>query len=344
MILVGEYTQLPEWLPAQPGSGILVLRRDSDGTYKEHCICSVPNPSYLVADGKDGLFAVEEGNQGGLTRCAKMPDGSYAAQETVHFPGGGSCHVCLDRRTGTAFVSNYSTGSLAVINCALGSMRVVQELRYSGNGTVPSRQEAPHIHSSCLSPDGGELFVADLGTDRVYRYLRRGKLCLEPNPDQPWIVFPPGSGPRHMSFHPTLPAAYVTGELSNQVFLIWFDPDGTGRIEDAWSTTQRTGSTILTAHLQFSSKFGMLYACVRGADELVWFSVEDDGRLTPRGRCPSSGRFPRHFLLDEEDGRLIAANQLSGDVCVFQIDACGDLLPEPLQRIAAPSAAVVVKV
>ena len=101
---------------------------------------------------------------------------------------------------------------------------------------------------------------------------------------------------------------------------------------------------VLTAHLQLSRRYGTLYACVRGTDELVWFSVNpDSGRLDLRGRCPSAGRFPRHFLLDEETGTLLVANQLSGDVCVFRLDAKGNVEPTPVQRIDAPSAAAVMK-
>jgi 6-phosphogluconolactonase len=67
------------------------------------------------------------------------------------------------------------------------------------------------------------------------------------------------------------------------------------------------------------------------------------GLLSLRGRCPSGGRFPRHFLLDEEAGDLLVANQLSGDVCVFRVDPSGNVAPTPAQRISAPSAAAVMR-
>lgn len=345
MILVGEYTHLPDWLPTRPGSGILALERGADGSYQKRGVCGMKNPSYLVPGGGGSLYAVEEGSEGGLVRLQKTPDGTYAAAETVRFPGSGSCHICLNSRTDMAYVSNYDSGSLTAVRCAPGGMEVTQELSYSGNGPDPNRQAGPHIHSSWLSPGGEELFVADLGTDRIYRYLPGQDGTLSPNPRQPSISFPPGSGPRHMAFHHSLPAAYVTAELSNQVFLLRFGPDNTAQVQDSWPTTQQKGSTVLTAHLQLSARYGMLYTCVRGADELVWFFVDpDSGRLSPRGRCSSGGRFPRHFLLDEESGSLLAANQLSGDVCVFRVGPNGDVEPAPAQRINAPSAAVVVKI
>ena len=126
--------------------------------------------------------------------------------------------------------------------------------------------------------------------------------------------------------------------------MLRFDLDGVASIRGSWSTAARQEGMVLTAHLQLSRRYGTLYTCVRGTDELVWFSVDpDSGRLDLRGRCPSAGRFPRHFLLEEEAGTLLVANQLSGDVCVFRLDAKGNVEPTPVQRIDAPSAAAVMK-
>lgn len=344
MILIGEYTQLPDWLPARAGTGILALRREPDGMYREQGVCPAKNPSYLAFGGGESFYAAEEGGQGGLVRCKKTPEGVCEIDTSIRFPGSGSCHICFDPRTAAAYVANYESGSLTAVDCSGEEMRILQELSYCGSGPNPSRQTGPHIHSSWLSPDGGELFAVDLGTDQIYRYLRGADGSLRPNPRQPSIPFPPGSGPRHMAFHHSLPTAYVTAELSNEVFMLRFDLDGVASIRGSWSTAARQEGMVLTAHLQLSRRYGTLYTCVRGTDELVWFSVDpDSGRLDLRGRCPSAGRFPRHFLLEEEAGTLLVANQLSGDVCVFRLDAKGNVEPTPVQRIDAPSAAAVMK-
>ena len=344
MVLIGEYTQLPDWIPVQAGSGILALERGADGVYREAGVCPTENPSYLVPGDGACFFAVQEGGQGGLARCKKTADGAIALDKSIRFPGSGSCHICFDRRTDAAYVANYESGSLTVVGGATGNMGVLQQFSYSGSGPDPTRQAGPHIHSSWLSPGGGELFVADLGADQIYRYLRNPDGSLYPNPRQPSIPFPPGSGPRHMAFHHSLPVAYVTAELSNQIFMLQFGADNTATALAFWETAQRREGVVLTAHLQLSRRYGMLYACVRGRDELVWFSVEPgSGLLSLRGRCPSGGRFPRHFLLDEETGDLLVANQLSGDVCVFRVDPSGDVAPTPVQRISAPSAAAVMR-
>ena len=83
MVLIGEYTQLPDWLPVQAGSGILALERDADGLYREAGVCPTENPSYLVPGGGDCFFAVQEGGQGGLVRCKKTADGAIAVDNTL---------------------------------------------------------------------------------------------------------------------------------------------------------------------------------------------------------------------------------------------------------------------
>lgn len=344
MFLVGEYTRLPAWVPARAGDGIAALYPTEDGGWAEKCVCSIENPSYVIPDGEDGLYAVSEAEQGAIAHLIRTEDGTYREDAFLRFPGSGSCHLCLEQETRRVFVSNYNSGSLVVVDGHPGAMKVLQELRYSGCGPDPKRQEAPHIHSSWLSPNGKELFVADLGTDRIYRYLLGKEIPLTPNARQPWITCPPGSGPRHMVFHDTMPLAYVTTEMGNQVLLIRFDQENIGTVCEGWSTAEEKNGLILTAHLQLSLKYGMLYVSVRGTDEICWFRVEPStGRLTPEGKCPAGGRFPRHFLLDEESGLLLVANQLSGSVCVFSLGADGTVSAQPLQSIPAPGAAVIVK-
>lgn len=75
MILIGEYTQLPDWLPARAGTGILALRREPDGMYREQGVCPAKNPSYLAFGGGESFYAAEEGGQGGAGPLQKNAGG-----------------------------------------------------------------------------------------------------------------------------------------------------------------------------------------------------------------------------------------------------------------------------
>jgi len=106
VVLIGEYTQLPDWIPVQAGSGILALERGADGVYREAGVCPTENPSYLVPGDGDCFFAVQEGGQGGLARCKKTADGAIALDKSIRFPGSGGGPNLFYPPGGTALLAN----------------------------------------------------------------------------------------------------------------------------------------------------------------------------------------------------------------------------------------------
>ena len=199
------------------------------------------------------------------------------------------------------------------------------------------------IHSCRLSPNGRELFAADLGGDRLYRFDIQKDGRLNKHIEQPYIQLPGGSGPRHMDFHPNSRFMYISAELSNQIFTLCFNENGVASVVSCISTTECKGPTILTAHLQVSEQYNMLYTCVRGTDEIAWYSLGADGsELTFCGRCSSGGRFPRYFLLDESSSQLFIANQLGGGVSIFTVGRDGTVQFPARVKLEAPGAAAIL--
>ena len=66
---------------------------------------------------------------------------------------------------------------------------------------------------------------------------------------------------------------------------------------------------------------------MRGADVLVTFRADENGLLTEQSRISSGGKIPRDFDLTPDGRFLLAANQDSDSLCVFEIDAEGALHP-----------------
>ncbi len=65
-----------------------------------------------------------------------------------------------------------------------------------------------------------------------------------------------------------------------------------------------------------------MYASNRGHDSIVMYAVdEDSGRLTYIGHEPTGGNYPRNFAIDPTGTFLLAANQNSGTIRSFWIDA-----------------------
>lgn len=269
MLLIGEYTEFPAWLPADPGSGIALFNSTEGAEPLANTVLSVHNPSFLCADGYGGFYALDEGPQGLLTHF--IPDGkSFYLAEQVAFEAQGSCHLCVSPEH-KIYISNYDSGTLTVVSDNNGHLEVIQTLYFHGSGPVKSRQSASHIHSCRLSPNGRELFAADLGGDRLYRFDIQKDGRLNKHIEQPYIQLPGGSGPRHMDFHPNSRFMYISAELSNQIFTLCFNENGVASVVSCISTTECKGPTILTAHLQVSEQYNMLYTCVRGTDEIAWY-------------------------------------------------------------------------
>lgn len=98
VLLIGEYTEFPAWLPADPGSGIALFNSTEGAEPFANTVLSVHNPSFLCADGYGGFYALDEGPQGLLTHF--IPDGkSFYFAEQVAFEAQGSCHLCVSART-----------------------------------------------------------------------------------------------------------------------------------------------------------------------------------------------------------------------------------------------------
>lgn len=354
MIYAGCYTPASRQDPEGKKRGIEVLEWDFENVPQRKTVLESSNPSWLLCS-KDGqiLYAANEEGQGCVTRFVKGKDGILAAQDSIRFPGQASCHLCLSPDEHYLFVADYTSGDLAILDCREEKLSVIQRIVYSGKGSHPIRQESPHIHSSWCLPDswlsaqriseGGELLVVDLGTDRLYRYLIGEEIPLTLHPVQPWIQLPIGSGPRHVTFHWEAKVAYVTAELSSQVFLIRFDEENLGHVQQTWKLADENVGNLVS-HLELWPEKRMLYVAVRGADELVWFSVDEDtGELIFQGRCPSGGTYPRHFLVDRERNCLLAANQRSGRLCMFQMDETGNVLSPPVWQMEIPNVVCVLE-
>lgn len=78
---------------------------------------------------------------------------------------------------------------------------------------MANRQDGPHAHCNVFHPSYRWVFVPDLGDNAIHQYgYSKGRLSHECH-----VALPPGEGPRHFVFHPTLPVAYSGCELLSRV-------------------------------------------------------------------------------------------------------------------------------
>jgi len=261
--------------------------------------------------------------------------------------GASPCHVVITRDGRHALVANYHGGSIAVLPIARDGTvwPATSVVRHQGRGPHPDRQEGPHAHSIHLDPAERFALAVDLGLDKivVYRFDKEAG-TLAPH-DPPHAALDPGSGPRHLTFHPTGKWLYVDNELANTVIVFDYDADA-GRLAERQTVPTLPPDfkgTNTTAEIAITPDGRFLYVSNRGHDSLAVFAVDETtGTLTPSGQVPTQGRTPRHFAIDPSGGYLIAAHQDTDNVVVFRVEPRSGSVAPTGSRTTVPRAVCVL--
>ena len=247
--------------------------------------------------------------------------------------GTASCFLEVDPTGKCVLAANYSSGNVTSFpvqsDGSLGES--VSFFQHSGSSTDPQRQKGPNAHCFVISPDGRHALAADLGIDKVMIYtLDAATAKLAPNTAQPFAKLTPGSGPRHLTFHPSGKLVYLINELANTITVFdWNASEGTLKEKQTIATLPKdfTGKSY-TADLKITPDGRHLYGTNRGHDSLAVFSVNaQTGELTPRGQTPTE-KTPRSFCLVPGDQFVVSAGEGSHRLIVFRRNAeTGALTP-----------------
>lgn len=291
------------------------------------------NPSFLVAHpNKQVLYAVNElGEYGGA------PTGSVSAfaidagtgaltllnQQPSH--GQAPAHITVDGTGSFVYVANYSSGTAAVFPVKDdGSLAEASDVvQHVGSGPDPRRQREPHAHSVNLDFDNRHAYVADLGTDQVIIYdiaAEPGKL-LTNSPASAKVDG--GSGPRHLTFHPSGRYAYLINEMGNTVTAFTYDAEtgGLSALQTLSTLPEDFDGRSTTADIHVSPSGRFLYGSNRGHDSIVVYQIDvETGMLSTVQHVSTEGRTPRNFAIDPTGTYLLVANQDSDNIVVFRID------------------------
>ena len=333
---IGTYTRRESFVDGK-AEGIYIYHLDpSSGelTYAATVAgAGTVNPSFLtLGPDKSCLYAVNEitggkGPHGTVSAFAIDPvtrDLSYLNQQSSH--GLAPCYASIEPEGRYCLVANYETGSLCVLPVRKdGSLgEATDTVQFSGSGPNPERQEGPHAHMVLPGPDRSFILAVDLGTDRLMAFrldMERGTLSPAASP---WTQLPPGTGPRHLAFHPHRPFAYVISELQSTVTVCrYLERQGTfeasqtiSTLPDDDGTGQNLGGEIMIAP---SGRF--VYASNRGHDSLAIYAADPEtGQLSLVGHESTQGGGPRAFIIDPSGALLLVANQDTDTVVTFWIN------------------------
>jgi 6-phosphogluconolactonase len=308
-----------------------------------------PNGRVLYAVNEVGDFGGRE--TGAVSAFAVDPEtGALSLLDVQPSEGADPCHLAVDSGGRNLVVANYTSGSVAVFPIAAdGSLRPASSVRQlTGSGPNKARQAGPHAHGVFFDPSKKFILTADLGSDRILVERYDATVgTLEPN-EPGAATLEPGSGPRHLAFHPDGKTVYVLSELSGTVSsLAWDAPRGVlSPFQRISSLPPGFSGANTAAEIAVSPDGRFVYASNRGDDAISVFAVGDGGRLAFAGRVATGGRTPRHFAIDPSGRWLVAANQNSSSIVVFRLDPATGLprrvggvivIPEPVCILFAGS-------
>ncbi|MCC6547182.1 lactonase family protein [Candidatus Sumerlaeota bacterium] len=307
--LVGSYTNGP----GACGEGItsFLLDMDEGSISPVSTLRELPNPAYLAriphdehriavaceAFTHDGDVAIVDSNPGHMLRVLSKQSSR----------GHASCHVAAHRHR--LLVSNYSSGSLSLFRFHGSIIEPAESVvAYEGSSIDSTRQASPHAHQAVPVNDGSVIYVCDLGCDIVWMHRIADDVVGAASVA---LRVPPGSGPRHLCLHPTLPLAYLLCEISNRIIVARIREDHTfeaiQEIPGLQDATRSTSAAAIRMHPTGST----LYASFRGADVISAFAVQSGGSISFMQQAPAGGRIPRDFAIDPSGRWLIVALQHS---------------------------------
>lgn len=328
----------------EAGQGVFAARLDpSTGKLTPIGVgAELARPTWIVAHpSRQSLYAVSEtGNDGksqGKVHALKADPktGALTLVSTVDSGGGGPTHLALDAPGSGLLVAHYGSGHVAALPLrADGGLEPPASVQQEqGSGPSP-RQKSAHAHGVALDPSGKFALVADLGSDKVFvhPYDRRTRRLAPAAATS--VSVPPGTGPRHLAFHPNGRLVFLISELAPAIRTFGWEARK-GALKELDAVRAGGDPPINGAEIAISRDGRFVYASIRVEHVIVVYAVDQKtGALTEIQRTPSGGQTPWSFGIDPTGRWLLAANQGSGTVTVLARDPASGKLTATDQSVA----------
>ncbi len=326
-------------------SGIYRMKDDGGDTF----FSSVPALNYLIQGPNGKLFygtlnklPDSIGKEGGVVLLRKNSDDTFEIVRIAPNSSVGPCHLTLSPDGRYLYTANYGSGTISEMPVIYGIPRIASLIYLSGNGKT-KRQTEPHPHFVGFDPAGTALFVADLGTDKIYVYEWLPGRGVRRNPSDV-LKLHPGAGPRHLVFAPDGNVLYVANELDSTVTSFKRD-----NMNGKWnpvltrSTLTMPGNTPknFPGAILITPDGRFFFVTNRGHNSIALFETAGDGRFNLLQVVPSGGDFPSDMALTP-GGRLLVANMKSGTVSHLQFDPHKKLLMLLPETEKVPRAARII--
>jgi len=326
---IGTYT-------GAKSKGIYVARFDSESGKLSHPELAVEtkNPTFLALHPNGSvLYAVVEmdnfqGMKTGAVSAFSIDrkSGKLGLLNQKPSGGGGPCHLSIDKTGKCILVANYGSGHFAALPVGADNRLSAprQLIRFDGSSTNRERQTGPHAHFINFDPSNNFALGCDLGLDKVFvwkvepMYPDWGGLKLECS-----YPIKPGSGPRHLAFHPNGRVVYLINEMAATITVLAYDSDkpALNELQTISTLPEKFEGFKSGAEIQVHPSGKFVYGSNRGHNSIAVFAVDEkSGKLTHVEHQSTQGKTPRHFAIDPTGKWLLAENQDSDNIVIFRID------------------------
>ena len=329
-----------------PGTGFSLahFNTDTGALTQPEFLLEAPEPAFFVLS-PDGtrLYTCNSDTPGGLSAYAVEPaTGRLTFLNRALAGSRGTSFITLDGTGRFVLVASYDGGNVAAFalkpDGSLGDWTAFAQ--HTGRSVHPERQTRPYPHAIVLDPTNRFALVPDLGTDRlcIYRFDEKTG-ALTPN-DPPFAAIAPGSGPRHVRFHPNGRWVYLINEIANTI--AGFDWDATRGTLTPFQTITTlpadfTGANT-SAELEIHPNGQFLYGSNRGHNSLAVFAIDPaNGHLTAVEHIASEGKTPRNFAFDPTSQWIVLTNQNSSNAVVFRVDSATGRLTRTGEPVPVPA-------
>ncbi len=286
---------------------------------------SVFNPSYLTLSPNGRfLYACTESqtkNAGSVSSYEFDPEkGTLNFLNSQKSGGENPVYLTVSKSGKWLVNANYTEASISAYPLSEDGMinPSTQIFQFTEGSITPGRQDRSHVHSAIFSPEQGHIFFPDLGADKI-RSFQFDSSKSQPLQAESFIKSYPGSGPRHLTFHPNGKFAYCIEELGGAVSVYKYSDGQLDSIQRIITHPKNYKGAVSGADIHVSPDEKFLYASNRGdQNNISIFSIKKDGTLKPIGYQSSLGEHPRIFAIDPTGHFLIVTNLVSGNVFVFR--------------------------
>jgi len=334
MMLVGTYTD--------GGSKGIYSYYFNQNTGETEALNSLAlkNPSYLTIS-RDGqlIYAVSEtsDDKASLNTIRLYPKtGDMQLLNSTAVMGGDPCYVATNGKT--VLTANYSGGSMSVFSLSQQGTEPELVTRFLGatGGPDLTRQDMPHVHCACFTPDGKYALATDFSADRILSYRLMGQKVVA---NGVAASVSADSGPRHLVFNKNGRFVYLMSELSGKVTVFSYKDGRLERLQEIVSDSlgARGGADI---HLSPDGRF--LYSSNRlKAEGIAIYAVDNHTGLLSRIGYQPTAAHPRQFNITPNGQYLLCCCRDSDKIQVFQRDIKTGLLSDTHKDIPVSKAVCV---